>query len=69
MERAMTSIFINNVPSLGWRWGYMKHRLVQWRRRALARQELQGLSDAALRDLGLTRCDAARETSKPFWMA
>jgi uncharacterized protein YjiS (DUF1127 family) len=65
----MTKIFISDTPSFGWRLGYMKHRLVQWRRRARARHELQGLSDAALRDLGLTRCDATRESSKPFWMA
>lgn len=65
----MTRIFISDTPSFGWRWGHMKHRLVQWRRRSQARHELQGLSDANLRDLGLTRCDAARESAKPFWMA
>ncbi len=64
----MTKIFISDMPNIGWRWGYMKHRLVQWRRRARARHELQGLSDSTLRDLGLTRCDAAGESSKPFWM-
>jgi uncharacterized protein YjiS (DUF1127 family) len=64
----MSRIFINDMPSLGWRWGYVKHRLVQWRRRSLARHELRGLSDATLRDLGLTRIDAEREAAKPFWM-
>jgi uncharacterized protein YjiS (DUF1127 family) len=64
----MTQIFTSGTPGFGWRWGYMKHRLVQWRRRAKARHELQGLSDATLRDLGLTRCDAANESTKPFWM-
>jgi uncharacterized protein YjiS (DUF1127 family) len=56
------------TPNIGWRWGYVKHRLVQWRRRARARHELHGLSDATLRDLGLTRYDTAQESTKPFWM-
>jgi uncharacterized protein YjiS (DUF1127 family) len=64
----MTKIFTSDMPSIGGRWGYVKHRLVQWRRRARARHELQGLSDQTLRDLGLTRCDAAQEAAKPFWM-
>jgi uncharacterized protein YjiS (DUF1127 family) len=65
----MTRIFISNMPGFGWRWGHMKHRLWQWRRRSQARHELQTLSDANLRDLGLTRCDASHEFNKPFWMA
>lgn len=65
----MTRIFISDMPGFGWRWGYVKHRLAQWRRRSQARHELHSLSDANLRDLGLTRCDAARESNKPFWMA
>lgn len=64
----MTRIFISDSARFGWRWGYMKHRLLQWRRRAQARHELQSLSDANLRDLGLTRRDAEREAAKPFWM-
>ena len=64
----MIRILNNDMPSFGWRWRYMKHRLVQWRRRSQARHELQGLSDATLRDLGLTRCEAQRESNKPFWM-
>ena len=65
----MTRIFISDTPGFGWRWGYVKHRLAQWRRRSQARHELRSMSDATLRDLGLTRYDAARESSKPFWMA
>jgi uncharacterized protein YjiS (DUF1127 family) len=64
----MTRFFSSGTQNIGWRLGYMKHRLEQWRRRARARHELQGLSDATLRDLGLTRCDAAGESAKPFWM-
>jgi uncharacterized protein YjiS (DUF1127 family) len=27
------------------------------------------MSDAMLRDIGITRCDAMNEASKPFWRA
>jgi uncharacterized protein YjiS (DUF1127 family) len=64
----MSKIFISDTPDFGWRWRHITHRLVQWRRRARARHELQGLSDATLQDLGLARRDAERESVKPFWM-
>ena len=51
------------------RWDHMKSRLTEWRRRARSRHELHGLSDATLRDIGLSRCDAHNEINKPFWMA
>lgn len=51
------------------RWNQLTHEFAEWRRRARSRDELYGLSDASLRDIGLTRCDVAREASKPFWMA
>jgi uncharacterized protein YjiS (DUF1127 family) len=35
--------------------------------RARQRRALSQLSDAMLRDLGLTRADVVRETEKPFW--
>jgi uncharacterized protein YjiS (DUF1127 family) len=38
-----------------------------WRRRAYERQELMTMSDMSLRDIGITRCDAMNEASKPFW--
>ncbi len=39
----------------------------EWRRRARSRRELAVLCDRCLRDFGVTRYDAAREASKPFW--
>jgi uncharacterized protein YjiS (DUF1127 family) len=42
---------------------------MEWRRRSRTRHELETLSDATLRDIGISRCDAARESQKPFWMA
>jgi uncharacterized protein YjiS (DUF1127 family) len=43
--------------------------LKTWRRRAYERQMLVTMSDAMLRDIGITRCDAMNEASKPFWRA
>jgi uncharacterized protein YjiS (DUF1127 family) len=41
----------------------------EWRRRSRDRRGLATMSDRSLRDIGLTRYDAAREASKPFWRA
>jgi uncharacterized protein YjiS (DUF1127 family) len=43
--------------------------LKTWRRRAYERQVLVTMNDATLRDIGITRCDAMNEASKPFWRA
>jgi uncharacterized protein YjiS (DUF1127 family) len=40
-----------------------------WRQRAHSRRELSQLSEAELRDMRISRCDAAAEASKPFWRA
>jgi uncharacterized protein YjiS (DUF1127 family) len=41
--------------------------LAMWVERARQRQALAGLDDRQLRDIGITRVDAARECEKPFW--
>jgi len=38
-----------------------------WRIRARSRDELAQLNDQDLKDIGLSRADAYRESSKPFW--
>lgn len=38
-----------------------------WIERSRQRQALAGLEDRMLRDIGITRADAARECEKPFW--
>ena len=38
-----------------------------WPERIRQRRELLGLPDAALKDIGINRCDAWREARKPFW--
>ena len=50
-------------------WDQLKLRITEWQRRVRSRRELEGLSDATLRDIGITGCDAHREMNKPFWMA
>jgi uncharacterized protein YjiS (DUF1127 family) len=47
----------------------VKNGLAERRRRAYSRSELMNLSDADLRDIGLSRCSTDIEASKPFWMA
>jgi uncharacterized protein YjiS (DUF1127 family) len=42
-------------------------KLRQWRRRAKERQQLAGLSDLMLQDIGITRADAEFLANKPFW--
>lgn len=41
--------------------------LERWSAVAAERRALAGLDDAALKDLGLSRADVARETARPFW--
>lgn len=41
--------------------------LALWRQRARQRRALAQLDDRTLRDIGITRLDAARECEKPFW--
>jgi uncharacterized protein YjiS (DUF1127 family) len=51
------------------RWSRFAARLAQWRRRSRERAALARLDLRALRDIGLTPADAAREINKPFWRA
>jgi len=43
--------------------------LLIWQEREFQRRTLEGLDDHALRDIGLSRADVAREADKPFWRA
>jgi uncharacterized protein YjiS (DUF1127 family) len=38
-----------------------------WIERTRQRHALAGLDDQMLRDIGITRAEAARECDKPFW--
>ena len=39
----------------------------RWRERGRQRRALQNLNDDMLKDIGLSRCDVYRESSKGFW--
>jgi uncharacterized protein YjiS (DUF1127 family) len=69
MERAMNNTFTTVRANRFSGWSDVKHRIGVWRRRLRSRQELEALSDTTLRDIGISRYDAQRETHKPFWMA
>jgi uncharacterized protein YjiS (DUF1127 family) len=53
-----------NESSLG---GRIACTLEQWHARRQGRRELLKMSDAVLRDIGISRVDACREYRKPFW--
>lgn len=50
-------------------WARMISELSEWRRRSRDRRALAAMSDRSLRDIGVTRYDAAYEARKPFWRA
>ena len=41
--------------------------IAAWIERARQRRALAGLDEHTLRDIGITRVEAARESEKPFW--
>jgi uncharacterized protein YjiS (DUF1127 family) len=47
----------------------LSEMVLNWRTRSRDRQFLLELDDRALRDIGLTRAEAYREATKPFWRA
>jgi uncharacterized protein YjiS (DUF1127 family) len=59
----------------GWRraLGALTIRLIEtalaWQARAAERAQLAAMDDRLLRDVGLSRADVMRESSKPFWTA
>ncbi|TDX33045.1 uncharacterized protein YjiS (DUF1127 family) [Modicisalibacter xianhensis] len=48
-------------------WRRLLRRLRRWQQVRHERQELWRLSDATLKDIGLSRADIEREASRPFW--
>jgi uncharacterized protein YjiS (DUF1127 family) len=49
--------------------GALWRTLLTWQRRARERDRLAAMSDYMLKDMGITRAEAAREYRKPFWSA
>jgi uncharacterized protein YjiS (DUF1127 family) len=42
-------------------------RLLRWHQLARQRRALLTLNDRMLKDIGITRAEAQREASRPFW--
>jgi len=68
MEPVMSTITMTTFRHLP-RWHQLKSRVGEWQRRVRTRQELEGLSDATLRDIGIKRCRAHPGKNKLFWVA
>jgi uncharacterized protein YjiS (DUF1127 family) len=51
------------------RLGHALDTLRLWRSRSRGRQQLRTFDDHLLRDIGVTRLQAAAEAQKPFWRA
>ena len=49
-----------------WMQAILQH-IALWMERSRSRRVLATLDDAMLRDIGLTRYEAAQEVNKPFW--
>ncbi len=49
--------------------GYLRlsETAATWRARLRQRQQLQELSEHVLKDIGISRCDVFRESTKYFW--
>ncbi|MGA7432399.1 MAG: DUF1127 domain-containing protein [Xanthobacteraceae bacterium] len=61
----MSTMMPNTVRVLA----HLGHGFTVWLERANSRNELRNFGDRDLRDIGLSRADANREATKPFWMA
>ena len=48
---------------------HLSRLLADWERRARERRMLAEMSTHMLKDLGISRGDAVRESAKPFWRA
>jgi uncharacterized protein YjiS (DUF1127 family) len=70
MEGAMNTISLHLAvhSHRNTRWNEVNRRLAEWWHFARSRYELEGLDDRCLRDIGMSRCTADFEASKPFWM-
>jgi uncharacterized protein YjiS (DUF1127 family) len=72
MEDTMSTMSLDVLrlsPRRAFRWNHVRQTLASWYRHAHSRNELMGFSDRDSHDIGISRCTADFETSKPFWMA
>ena len=64
---AIVSVWPRQAVSLGALARALWRRLKRWHELARQRRQLAALSDAALKDLGLSRADALQEVDRPVW--
>jgi uncharacterized protein YjiS (DUF1127 family) len=57
------------VTRTGRPWRRLLNTLRLWQQRVRGRQQLREFDDHMLRDIGITRLQAAAEATKPFWRA
>jgi uncharacterized protein YjiS (DUF1127 family) len=60
-----TNTIFRHLP----RWQQLKLHVGKWQRRVRTRHELEGLSEEALRDISIKRCEAQPAKNKLFWVA
>jgi uncharacterized protein YjiS (DUF1127 family) len=60
---------MNTMPNTFRVLAHLGESFTVWLARANSRNELRNFGDRDLRDIGLSRADASREATKPFWMA
>jgi uncharacterized protein YjiS (DUF1127 family) len=70
MESAMNTISVHLVvhSHRNTRWKEINRRIAEWWHFTRSRYELESLDDRCLNYIGMSRCTADFEASKPFWM-
>jgi uncharacterized protein YjiS (DUF1127 family) len=71
VEDAMSTISLHLAvqSNRNSRWNEVKRQIREWWHFARSRHELESHDDRCLHDIGMSRCTADFEASKPFWMA
>ena len=64
---AVSSSRIGFPPALGRFATALVEQLYAWQDRVQQRTHLAALEDHLLKDMGISRADAYRESAKPFW--
>ena len=55
------------VPQVAAGFLALVNTLMAWQEREIERRRLADMSDAGLKDIGMSRGEALREARKPFW--
>lgn len=60
-------VLVQKYSLRGFSWRAVWRQIARWQLLARERTSLAGMSDEALKDLGLSRADVEREVDRPFW--